>query len=86
MAKFKEYNQHQIMLMPPSLDEKVAEGHLARYISRLVDELDIREIEEGYSGVGCRAYHRRMLIRLRRTALRLQHRYKEFAADTEGNP
>jgi len=64
MAKFKEYNQHQIMLMPPRLDEKVPEGHLARHISTLVDELDIREIEEGYSEMGCRAYHPRMLIKL----------------------
>lgn len=64
MAKFKEYHQNQIMLMPPSLDEKVPEGHLARYISTLVDELNIREIEEGYSEVGCRAYHPRMLIKL----------------------
>lgn len=64
MAKFKEYSQHQIMLMPPNLDEKVPEGHLARYISRLVDELDIREIEQGYSELGCRAYHPRMLLKL----------------------
>jgi transposase len=64
MAKFKEYSQHQMMLMPPSLDEKVPEGHLARHISTLVDELDIREIEEGYSEIGCRAYHPRMLIKL----------------------
>jgi transposase len=52
------------MLMPPRLDEKVPEGHLARHISTLVDELDIREIEEGYSEMGCRAYHPRMLIKL----------------------
>ncbi len=64
MAKFKEYHQHQIMLMPPSLDEKVPEGHLARYISEVVDELDIREIEDEYSDLGCRAYHPRMLIKL----------------------
>ena len=64
MAKFKEYNQHQIMLMPPSLDEKVPEGHLARHISTLVDQLDIREIEERYSELGWRAYHPRMLIKL----------------------
>ena len=64
MAKFKEYSQHQIMLMPPSLDEKVPEGHVARHISTLVDQLDIREIEEGYSEIGCRAYHPRMLIKL----------------------
>jgi len=64
MAKFKEYHQNQIMLMPPSLEEKVPEGHLARYISRVVDELDIDEIEKGYSEIGCRAYHPRMLIKL----------------------
>jgi transposase len=64
VAKFKEYNQHQIMLMPPSLDEKVPEGHLGRCISTIVDELDVREIEEGYSEIGCRAYHPRMLIKL----------------------
>lgn len=64
MAKFKEYHQNQTMLMPPSLEEKVPEGHLARHISRVVDELDIDEIEEGYSEIGCRAYHPRMLIKL----------------------
>lgn len=64
MAKFKEYNQHQMMLMPPNLDEKVPEGHLARHISNVVDQMDIREIEEKYSELGCRGYHPRMLIKL----------------------
>ncbi len=64
MAKFKEYHQSQIMLMPPSLDEKVSEGHMARYISRLVDELDTSGIERGYSELGCHAYHPKMLIKL----------------------
>jgi transposase len=64
VAKFKEYHQEQIMLMPPNLDEKVPQGHLARYISKLVNELDIEEIEAGYSDIGCRAYHPRMLIKL----------------------
>ena len=36
MAKFKEYHQNQIMLMPPSLEEKIPEKHMARYISMLV--------------------------------------------------
>jgi len=64
LSKFKEYQQNKIMLLPPSLEEKVPEGHLARYISKLVDELSIREIEAGYSELGCRAYHPRMLIKL----------------------
>lgn len=64
MSKFKEYHQNQIMLMPPSLEEKVPEGHLARYISKVVNELDIQEIEEGYSEMGCHAYHPCLLIKL----------------------
>ena len=64
MAKFKEYPQSQIMLMPPSLEEKVPDEHLARYINKIVDELDIREIEKGYSELGCRAYHPRLLIKV----------------------
>jgi transposase len=64
LAKYKEYYQNQIMLMPPSLDEKVPEAHLARHISRVVDELDMEEIEKGYSELGCSAYNPRMLLKL----------------------
>ena len=64
MAKFREYNQNQVMLMPPSLEDKVAPDHLARYISKVVDEIDIRAIEDGYSELGCPAYHPRMLLKV----------------------
>ena len=64
MAKFKEYNQQQIMLMPPNLEEKVPEQHLARYISKAIDKLDITNIEKGYSERGCHAYHPRMLLKV----------------------
>ena len=40
MAKFKEYNQQQIMLMPPNLEDKVPQEHLARFISRVVNQVD----------------------------------------------
>ena len=64
MPKFKEYHQGQMMLMPPSLEEKVAHDHLARYISQVVDELDTSKIEAGYSELGCPGYHPKMLIKL----------------------
>lgn len=64
MSKFKNYHQNQIMLMPPSLDDKIPEGHIARHISMVVDELDMRSIEAGYSEMGCHAYHPRMLMKL----------------------
>ena len=62
--KFKESKQHQMMLMPPSLDDKVPQEHLARYISKVVDELNIQGIEDSYSELGCHAYHPRMLLKV----------------------
>jgi transposase len=64
MAKFKEYNQNQMMLLPPSLEEKIKEDHIARLISQVVDKLDIRDIEARYSEEGCSAYHPRMLLKI----------------------
>src|SRR4030042_6485649 len=64
MGKFKEYRQNQIMLMPPDLNDKIPEDHFARYISEVVDELDISDIEESYSDLGCHAYHPRMLLKV----------------------
>jgi len=64
MAKFKEYHQDQIMLLPPSLDEKVPADHLARHISAVVDQLDLSGIEDSYSSLGCHAYHPAMLIKV----------------------
>lgn len=64
MSKFKEYNQHQIMLLPPSMEEEIEEGHKARLINRVVNELKISNIAKSYSGIGCRAYHPRMLLKL----------------------
>jgi len=63
-VKFKEYRQHQIMLMPPSLDDKIPQDHLARYIDKVVDELDIKDIADSYSDLGCHAYHPQMLIKV----------------------
>jgi transposase len=52
------------MLMPPSLDDKIPQDHLARYISKVVDQLNLKEIEDGYSDLGCHAYHPRMLLKV----------------------
>ena len=64
MPKFKPYHQGQIMLMPPSLEEKVSADHVARYISQVVDRLDTSDIEASYSELGCPGYDPKMLIKL----------------------
>ncbi len=36
---FRVYDPHQILLLPPSIDDWLPEGHLARFVSELVEEV-----------------------------------------------
>ena len=63
-APFKEYNQQQIQLLPPSLEELVPKNHLVRIVNQVVDQLDISSIINQYEGGGASAYHPRMLIKV----------------------
>ena len=42
--KFKSYNQGQVTLFRPSLDEKVPENSPARIINQIVDNLDLSKV------------------------------------------
>lgn len=42
MKTFRPYEPDQMLLMPPSLQDWVPEDHLARFISDLVNTLDLR--------------------------------------------
>src|SRR5204862_4420644 len=49
MAKtFRPYEPDQLRLMPPSLADWVPEDHLARFVSEVVDTLDLEAIEVTY--------------------------------------
>ena len=61
---FKEYNQDQLFLLPPSLHEFLPQGHLACVINEVVNELDLRERCDRYSDLGCPAYHPQMLLKV----------------------
>jgi transposase len=45
---FKEYNQNEQYLFPPSLHDWLPEGHLAYFISEIVEEMDLSEIYKEY--------------------------------------
>jgi len=85
---FKEYNQDQLFLLPPSLDEFLPKGHLARVINEVVNELDLRELCERYSDLGCSAYHPQMMVKVvfygyamgERSSRLLAHRLKSDVA------
>src|SRR5215211_1396163 len=63
-AVFKEYNQQQIQLLPPSLDELVAAQHLVRIVNQVVDNLDLSSIINQYEGGGTSAYHPKMMTKV----------------------
>ena len=85
---FKEYNEDQLFLLPPSLHEFLPEGHLARVINEVVDELDLTELCERYSELGCSAYHPQMMVKVlfygyamgERSSRLLAHRLKSDVA------
>lgn len=61
---FKEYNQDQAFLLPPSIHDFLPEGHLARVMNEVVNELDLADLYEKYSDLGCAAYHPQMMLKV----------------------
>ena len=63
---FRAYDPHQILLLPPSLDEWLPERHLARFVSELVEEaLDLSAIRAAYvEERGYPPYDPRLMVKL----------------------
>lgn len=62
---FRPYDVHQQLLLPPSLEDWVPEDHLARFISDVVENLDLSAIYGTYQdGRGAPPYHPVMLVKL----------------------
>lgn len=61
---FKEYNQHQLLLLPPSLEELIDKNHPVRVVNWIIDSLDIRLLIRKYKGGGTTSYHPRMLLKV----------------------
>lgn len=64
---FRPYSLDQRLLLPPDLREWLPEGHLALFISDVVEELDLSAIVtayEGGDGRGQPPYHPAMMVKL----------------------
>ena len=63
--KFRPYVPEQTLLLPPALEDWVPEGHLARFISDVVDSLDLSVIEEAHTEErGYPPYHPAMMVKV----------------------
>lgn len=45
---FKEYNQSQLMLLPPSLEELIPESHMVRVLNKTIEQFHIEPLLETY--------------------------------------
>ena len=66
MATFIDYEPNQPLLLPPDMREWLPEGHLALFVSDVVDTLDLSGIYRAYEGEdrGRPAYHPAMMVKL----------------------
>jgi len=64
MSRFIQYDRNQQYLLPPSVDEWLPEGHLARFVVEVIDQLDLSKLTGRYSGSGSAAYHPSMMLAL----------------------
>jgi transposase len=61
---FRQVDRETLFLLPPSMDDWLPEGHLARFIVEIVGQLDLAAIKSAYAGRGSRAHHPEMLLAL----------------------
>lgn len=64
MSNFRPVDRATPYLLPPSVDEWLPTGHLARFVAEIVQQLDLRALESAYRGSGKAAYHPEMLVGL----------------------
>lgn len=63
---YRPYLPEQDLLLPPSLRDWLPEGHLAYFVSDLIDAMDLGEIESYYEREdrGYPPYHPRMMVKV----------------------
>jgi len=49
---FKENKQHQLMALPPTLDELIAKNHPVRVVNDVLDKVDITKLLQQYKPGG----------------------------------
>ncbi|MEW5775054.1 MAG: IS5/IS1182 family transposase, partial [Thermodesulfobacteriota bacterium] len=63
---FRDYNPHQLLLLPPNLDDWLPQEHLARFLADVVEALDLKPFLRRYrdNGQGGAAYHPVMMLKV----------------------
>jgi len=63
-VKFVEVDRETHYLLPPSLQDWLPEGHLARFVVEIVEQLELQSLKASYAGRGSQPYNPEMLVSL----------------------
>lgn len=61
---FKPYNQHQMMMLPPSLEELIPESHTVRVVNEVINRINVEPLLSAYQTKGTSSYHPLMLLKV----------------------
>ncbi|MCF0054116.1 IS1182 family transposase [Dyadobacter sp. LJ53] len=61
---FKPYNQQQLMLLPPSLDELIPKDHACRVVNEVINNINLEPLNAAYHSRGTSSYHPQMLLKV----------------------
>jgi len=61
---FKQNNQNQLMLLPPSVEELIHKNHPVRVLNHVVNKLNIDAITKQYQGGGTSSFDPRMMLKI----------------------
>jgi transposase/curved DNA-binding protein CbpA len=64
MTRFRAYNPDQAYLLPPNVKDVLGENHLAFFIHRVVERLDVEEFERAYSEEGGALYAPTLMLKV----------------------
>ena len=64
MPTFKPYNQDQMYLLPPSIEEMIAPNHPVRIVNSVIERIDITPLLRQYKKQGTSSYHPKMLLKV----------------------
>lgn len=61
---FIPYDQSQLSLLPPSLEDFVGKDHPARILNEIIEKIDISSLNQAYQSKGRASYHPKMLLKV----------------------
>jgi transposase len=61
---FVQVDRETVYLMPPSMDDWLPEGHLARFVVKIVEQINLQPLKASYSGRGSKPHNPEMLVAL----------------------